>query len=114
MGRKSAEDVEAIVNKHIRPYFGDRIAATLGTRDFEQYRIDKKNEADPLEDTTLNRHMSYLRSYYHTGFSRITPRMVDFTPVFPMTDESGNVRQGFLTSTDTKSVEEDHMGSSGP
>ncbi len=96
-GRSSVEDVQGIIDKHIRPYFGDRIAATLGTRDFEQYRIDKKNEHDPLEDSTLNRHMSYIRSGYHTGLKRITPRMVDFTPVFPMTDESHNVRQGFLS-----------------
>jgi integrase len=96
-GRRSVTDVEAVINKHIRPYFGNRIAATLGTRDFEQYRTDKRNEAEPLEDTTLNRHMAYIRSGYQTGFKRITPRMVDFTPVFPMTDESHNVRQGFLS-----------------
>ena len=92
--RKSAEDVEWVIDLHIRPYFGDRVAATLTTRDFEQYREDKKNDMEP---TTINRHMSYIRSGYYTGMKRQTPRMVDFIPAFPTVDESYNVRQGFWT-----------------
>jgi hypothetical protein len=57
--RKSTQDVEWVLNLHVRPYFGDRVAATLTTRDFEQYREDKK---DDLEATTINRHLSYIRS----------------------------------------------------
>ncbi len=92
--RKSTQDVEWVLNLHVRPYFGDRVAATLTTRDFEQYREDKKND---LEPTTINRHMSYLRSGYYTGMKRVTPQMVNFIPAFPTVDESHNVRQGFLT-----------------
>jgi integrase len=92
--RKSVQDVEWVLNLHVRPYFGDRIAATLTTRDFEQYREDKKKD---LEPTTTNRHLSYIRSGYYTGLKRVTPRLVDFVPAFPMVDESYNVRQGFLT-----------------
>src|SRR5580693_7917485 len=40
--RKSAQDVEWILNLHVRPYFGERVASTLTTADFEQYRKDKK------------------------------------------------------------------------
>lgn len=93
-GRKSTEDVEGILNKHVRPYFGDRIAASLSTSDFERYREDKRNDVEP---TTLNRHMAYLRAGYSTGFKRVTPRLVDSIPAFPIVDESYNVRQGFLT-----------------
>jgi integrase len=92
--RKSVQDVEWILTLHVRPYFGLRVAATLGTKDFEQYREDKKNE---LEPTTINRHLSYIRSGYSTGFKRVTPRLVDFVPSFPIVDESYNVRQGFLS-----------------
>ena len=92
--RKSAQDVEWVLNLHVRPYFGHRVAATLTTKDFEQYREDKKND---LEPTTINRHMSYLRSGYYTGMKRVTPQMVSFIPAFPTVDESYNVRQGFLT-----------------
>jgi integrase len=91
--RRSTQDVEWILNKHVRPYFGDRIAATLTTADFEKYREFKKN----LEPTTINRHLSYIRSGFVTGHRRVTPRMVDFIPAFPIVDESYNVRQGFLT-----------------
>jgi integrase len=92
-GRKSAQDVEWVLNLHVRPYFGERVASTLGTADFEQYRKDKAD----LAPTTLNRHLSYIRSGYVTGHKRVTPRMVEFIPAFPIVDESYNVRQGFLT-----------------
>jgi len=91
--RKSAQDVEWVLNLHVRPYFGERVASTLGTADFEQYRKDKAG----LAPTTLNRHLSYIRSGYVTGHKRVTPRMVEFIPAFPIVDESYNVRQGFLT-----------------
>jgi integrase len=91
--RKSAQDVEWVLNLHVRPYFGERVASKLGTADFEQYRKDKAD----LAPTTVNRHLSYIRSGYVTGHKRVTPRMVDFIPAFPIVDESYNVRQGFLT-----------------
>lgn len=92
--RRSAQDVEGVLRLHVRPYFGDRVASSLTTADFERYREEKKDELTP---TTLNRHMSYLRSGFVTGYKRVTPRMVDFVPAFPMVDESYNVRQGFLS-----------------
>ena len=92
--RKSTQDVSWVLDLHVRPYFGDRIAATLTTRDFEQYRKDKE---DNLAPTTINRHLSYIRSGFVTGNKRVTPRMVDFIPAFPIVDESYNVRQGFLS-----------------
>lgn len=100
---KSVQDVEAILKKHVRPYFGDRIASSLGTLDFERYREDKKHD---LEPTTINRHMAYLRAGYSTGFKRVTPRMVDFIPAFPMINESYNVRQGFLMFDGYRKVRE--------
>ncbi|HTR35449.1 MAG TPA: site-specific integrase [Bryobacteraceae bacterium] len=93
-GRKSTQGVEQVLDKHVRPYFGDRVAATLTTADFERYREDKKDQVKP---TTINRHLSHLRSGYVTGYRRVTPRLVDFVPAFPIVDESYNVRQGFLS-----------------
>jgi integrase len=93
--RASAQDVERILKKHVRPYFGERVASSLTTADFERYREDKTLEK--LEPTTINRHLSYIRSGYVTGQKRVTPRMVDFIPAFPIVDESYNVRQGFLS-----------------
>lgn len=92
--RRSAEDVEGVLKIHVRPYFGERVASTLTTADLERYREDKK---DKLTPTTINRHMSYLRSGFVTGNKRVTPRLVDFVPAFPIVDESYNVRQGFLS-----------------
>jgi hypothetical protein len=92
--RKSTADVEAILNLHVRPHFGDRIAASITTADLEPHREDKKEDVLP---TTLNRHMAYVRSGFITGLKRITPRMVEASPYFPMVDESHNVRRGFLS-----------------
>ena len=78
--RKSTEDVEAILNLHVRPYFGNRTASTITTADLEGYRDSKKDNVQP---TTLNRHMSYIRSGFYTGLKRVTPRMVDFVPALP-------------------------------
>jgi hypothetical protein len=61
--RKSTQDVEWVLDLHVRPYFGERVASTLGTADFEQYRKDK---AADVGETTLNRHLSYVRSGYVT------------------------------------------------
>jgi len=91
---KSVDNVEQVVNKHIRPYFGDRVAATLTTRNFEEYREDKMKDVGP---STINRHLSYIRSGFYTGMKRVTPRMVDTIPAFPTVNESYNIRKGFLT-----------------
>jgi len=94
--RASVEEVAGQLDKHVRPVFGERIASTLGTKDFDDFRTAKQNEK-VICDTTINRLLSFICSGYYTGFKRMTPRMVDFVPYFPKTSEAGNVRQGFLT-----------------
>jgi integrase len=91
--RKSVEDVEYIVEKWLKPYFGDRVASSLNSSDFEKYRNDRSPTHTP---SSINRHLSYLRSGFHTGRDRNTPRLVELIPVFPMADEAYNVRQGFI------------------
>jgi len=93
--RQSANNVASVLAKHVRPHFGDRNAAVLTTADFREYREVKT--AQKLSPASINRHLAYLRAGYITGLKRVTPRMVDFIPSFPMVDESYNVRQGFLT-----------------
>jgi integrase len=102
-GRKSTQGVEQVLTKHVRPYFGDRVATTLTTADFERYREAK---ADKVKPTTINRHLSHLRSGFVTGYKRVTPRLVDFIPAFPIVDESYNERQGFLSFGGYRTVRE--------
>jgi len=109
--RKSAEDVEGVLRIHVRPYFGERVASSLTTADFERYRADKKGGLTP---TTINRHMSYVRSGFVTGYKRVTPRMVDFVPAFPIVDESYNVRQGFLSFEGYRKVRDKLLASLRP
>jgi integrase len=86
---------EGFLTTHrLRPHFGSRIARSLTTADFVKYREEHSTD---LTQATLNRHMAYLRSGYHTGMKRMTPPLVDFViPYFPMESESDNVRQGFI------------------
>ena len=74
-GRKSTKGVAQILTKHVRPYFGDRIASTLTYRDAKE---------DKVKLTTINRHPSHLRSDFVTGYKRVTPRFVEFIPAFPI------------------------------
>ena len=91
--RKSTQDISWVLDLHVWPHFGQRLAATPGTKDFEKYREDKKND---LEPTTINRHMSYLRSGYYTGMKRNAINAKHLA-AFPTVDESYDVRQGLLT-----------------
>ena len=87
-GRKSADDVELIVEKWLKPYFGDRVATSINSSDFDKYRLDRTSTHEP---SSINRHLSYVRSGFHTGRDRTTPRLIDQIPVFPMADEEYNV-----------------------
>jgi integrase len=94
--RVSVEEVAGQLVLHVRPVFGERIASTVTTQDFHDFRTAKRKE-EVIGDTTINRLLSFICSGYYTGFKRTTPRMVDFVPYFPKTSEADNVRQGFLT-----------------
>jgi integrase len=82
-----------VVEKSIRPFFGNTKAARLTTDMMDQYR--KKRLKDGVTDATVNRELSVLRTSFHNARKR-TPPKVNIVPYFPMVKET-NVRQGFLS-----------------
>ena len=70
-GRKSTKGVEQVLTKHVRlASLRDRVASTLTTADFECY---PKAKEDKVKPTTINRHLSHLRSGFVTGYSDSRP-----------------------------------------
>jgi integrase/recombinase XerD len=82
-----------VVEKNIRPFFGEIKAARLTTEKMKAYR--KKRLGDGRSDATANRELSILRTAYHNG-RKLTPPKVLQVPYFPMIKETTQ-RTGFLS-----------------
>ena len=85
---------EKVVEKNIRPFFGNTKAARLSTDLMDRYRVKRRDE-DGVTDATVNRELSILRTAFHNARKR-TPPKVNTVPYFPMVKET-TVRKGFLT-----------------
>ena len=83
----------AVVEKNIRPAFGNVRAARLTTDLMDRYR--EKRLAEGRADATVNRELSIMRTAFHNARKR-TPPKVNIVPYFPMVKET-TVRKGFLT-----------------
>jgi integrase len=84
---------EKVVEKNIRPFFGNLRARRLSTDQMDQYR--EKRKAAGRSDATVNRELSILRTAFHNARKR-TPPKVHTVPYFPMVQET-TVRKGFLS-----------------
>lgn len=82
-----------VIEANLRPFFGNRKAATVSTALLKDYR--RKRVAEGRSESTCNRELSVLRTAFHLG-RKCTPPKVTTVPYFPMATES-NVRQGFLS-----------------
>jgi integrase len=82
-----------VVDKNLRPFFGNIRAARLSTDLMDQYRQKRKSEG--RSDATANRELSILRTAFHNARKR-TPPKINAVPYFPMVKET-TVRQGFLS-----------------
>lgn len=84
---------EKVIEKNIRPYFGNTRAQRLTTDMLEAYR--KTRNGAGAKDSTVNRELAVLRSAFYKG-KRRTPPKVTQIPYFPVVTEN-NIRRGFLT-----------------
>jgi integrase len=82
-----------VIEKSIRPFFGEFKARRVSTDHMERYREKRKDEG--RSDATVNRELSILRTAFHNARKR-TPPKVAIVPYFPMVQET-TVRKGFLT-----------------
>lgn len=96
--RKGSEDSTAITRRvieaHVRPHFGPRLAASLIPQDLKEYRGLKTRAG--LSDTSVNRHFAYLRRSFVLGHQE---GIVLSVPAFTFTKED-NRRTGVLNAED--------------
>jgi integrase len=83
-----------VIEANIRPFFGHLKASTLTTERLKEYR--RKRLGEGRSESTCNRELSILRTALNLG-RKSTPPKVEKIPYFPMKNEDGKARQGFLT-----------------
>lgn len=97
---KSIEWVEMVVRVHLRPAFGNQIAAKVGTDTLREF-IDKRQKTGAA-NATINRELALLRRAFNLS-RKATPPKIQKTPYFPMLKEN-NVRKGFLTDAQYRAL----------
>jgi integrase len=89
---KRLDWAEMVVRVHLRPHFGDRGIARVGTTTIQQYTA--KRQSERAANATINHELALLKRAFNLG--RIaTPPKVTHVPYIPMLRED-NVRKGFF------------------
>jgi|ERR1017187_152028 integrase len=98
-----------VVEAHLRPYFGAKRAEKITTDDLLAYRehrgTEKTSKGTPTSPSTMNRELSLLRNAMRTA-AQSTPPLIPLSciPRFPITNEDGAARQGFIEDADFRRV----------
>ena len=91
--RGSTDDTEKRVDKHLRPFFGQKRASSIGTKLLKEYRHKRGGCGDA--EATINKELTWLRRGFRLG-ARHEPKLVSNVPYFPITDHD-NIREGVLS-----------------
>jgi integrase len=91
-GRGSAKQLQSRLKQHLRPFFGQLKAATVGTRQISGY-ITKRKKAG-AKNATINRELEHLRRAFKLGFDA-EPQLVLKPLKFKKLTED-NVREGLI------------------
>ena len=94
---KPPASAEGYVRLHLRPAFGNLIAEQITTDHIDRFIAMKKTAGKA--NASINRWLEALNRAYTIGRDERDPQLVRKTPKINMLDETGNVREGFLTST---------------
>lgn len=90
--RSSLRQMKLRVENHLRPFFGQMRAATVGTRQISSYVAKRKKEKKA--NATINREIEHLRRAFALGFDA-QPQLVLRPMKYKKLDED-NVREGLL------------------
>src|ERR1017187_7260430 len=94
---------QKVIEKNIRPFFGNLKAQRLSTDLMDKYREKRKGQG--RSDATVNRELSILRTAFHNARKRTPPKVLT-VPYFPMVAET-NIRKGFLTDAQYESLRDE-------
>jgi len=89
------QNQELVINAHLGRYFGKMKGEKISTEHLLAYCKHRTGEG--AKDSTVNRELALLRMCLRTA-AQATPPLIPSTciPRFPMTNEDGFARQGFL------------------
>ena len=89
-GKRSLDMLRFRLDKHLRPAFGEKLAAKVNTRDVQQYT--KRRLEEGASNATINRELAVVKRAYTLGIrsERITRK-----PYVPLLQEA-NARKGFF------------------
>jgi integrase len=90
--RATTNDTEKRIDKHLRPFFGQKRARDVGTKLLKEYRRRRDGSGDA--EATINKELTWLRRAFKLG-ARHEPKLVLNVPYFPIIDPD-NVREGVL------------------
>ena len=90
--RNTTDDAQKRIDKHLRPFFGQKRAIDIGTKLLKEYR--HKREASGDAEATINKELKWVRRGFRLGF-RHEPKLVLNVPYFPITNPD-NVREGII------------------
>lgn len=90
--RGSTDDTQKRIDKHLRPFFGQKRASDIGTKLLKEYRRKRDTTGDA--EATINKELTWLRRAFKLGV-RHEPRLVSNVPYFPITDPE-NIREGII------------------
>lgn len=96
-GKKATKGIEQIINANIRPFFKDRLAASVSTQDGKNYR-SHRTTVDEAKDSTVNNELKYFLAALRLA-RRCTPPKITLVPYFTMV-KVDNIRKGFLEIVD--------------
>lgn len=97
-GQKTLADAKGKIENGLRPYFGDKIAATVDSDEIERWvkwRRSATVRKKVIQLSSINRELSLLRRAYQLGYER-NPQLVDRIPPIKKFTEN-NTRKGFIT-----------------
>ena len=89
-GRKSTDDLECRINKHLLPFFGKRRAAWISTSDARRFIVERQEAG--ASNGEINRELATLKRAYSLG---LQSQRIFQKPYIPLLEES-NVRVGFF------------------
>jgi integrase len=78
--RGSTYDTELRINKHLRPFSGQKRANDVTTTVVKKYTMERAREAEPA---TVNKELAFLRRVFHLGL-RHEPPLVQRVPYIRM------------------------------
>jgi integrase len=92
-----------VVEAHVRPHFGRLRVEKITSAALAEYRAMRTKEG--ASPTTCNRELGYLRTAMRTA-AATTPPMLQLSsiPRFPIVNEDGFARQGFIEDGDIEKV----------